>query len=64
MLIPQAVPDGEALERIAELVAAQQVTPVIDRRFRLENAADAIRYMETEHTRGKVVLTTLDIRAA
>jgi hypothetical protein len=36
------------------------VTPVIDRRFPLENAADAIRYMETEHTSGKVVLTTLD----
>ena len=64
VLIPRTVPDGQALERIAELVAADQVTPVIDRRFRLENAADAIRYMETKHTRGKVVLTTLDIRAA
>jgi NADPH:quinone reductase-like Zn-dependent oxidoreductase len=60
VLVPQAVPDGDALERTVELVAAQQVRPVIDRRFRLENAADAIRYMETEHTRGKVVLTTLD----
>jgi NADPH:quinone reductase-like Zn-dependent oxidoreductase len=58
--VPRAVPDGEALERVAELVAAQQVTPVIDRRFRLEKAADAIRYMETEHTSGKVVLTTSD----
>jgi NADPH:quinone reductase-like Zn-dependent oxidoreductase len=58
--VPKAVPDGDALERIAGLVAAQQVTPVIDRRFPLENAADAIRYMETEHTSGKVVLTTLD----
>ena len=31
---------------------------MIDRRFRLEDAADAIRYMETEHTSGKVVVTT------
>ena len=60
VVVPQAVPDKEALERVADLVAAQQVTPVIDRRFRLENAADAIRYMETEHTSGKVVLTTSD----
>lgn len=60
VLVPQAVPDGDALERIVELVAAQQVKPVIDRRFPLEKAADAIRYMETQHTSGKVVLTTLD----
>jgi NADPH:quinone reductase-like Zn-dependent oxidoreductase len=60
VMVPQAVPDKEALERVAELVAAGQVTPVIDRRFRLQNAADAIRYMETEHTSGKVVLTTSD----
>jgi NADPH:quinone reductase-like Zn-dependent oxidoreductase len=59
-MVPQAVPDKEALERVAELVAAGQVTPVIDRRFRLQNAADAIRYMETEHTSGKVVLTSSD----
>jgi len=58
VLVPQAVPDAEALERIAELVVAQKVRPVIDRCFRLEDAADAIRYMETEHTSGKVVITT------
>ena len=58
VVVPQAVPDADALERVAELVAAQRVRPVIDRRFRLEDAADAIRYMETEHTSGKVVVTT------
>ena len=58
VLVPQAVPDAEALERVAELVAAQQVTAVIDRRFRLEDAADAIRYMEVHHASGKVVITT------
>lgn len=60
VLVPHAVPDGEALERIVQLVAAQQVRPVIDRHFPLESAADAIRYMETEHTSGKVVLTISD----
>ena len=51
-------PTRKPLERVAELVAAQRVTPVIDRRFRLENAADAIRYMEVHHASGKVVITT------
>jgi NADPH:quinone reductase-like Zn-dependent oxidoreductase len=30
---------------------------LIDRTFPLEDAAAAIRYVETEHPRGKVVLT-------
>ena len=31
--------------------------PLIDRTFPWEDAAAAIRYVETEHPRGKVVLT-------
>lgn len=58
VVVPRAMPDAVALERVAELVVAQQVRPVIDRRFRLEDAAEAIRHMETEHTSGKVVVTT------
>lgn len=58
VLVPQARPDAAVLARVAELVAAQQVAPVIDRRFPLEYAADAIRYMENDHTSGKVVITT------
>lgn len=58
VLVPRAVPDADALRRVAELVAARTVRPVIDRRFPLEDVAHAIRYMETEHTSGKVVVTT------
>jgi NADPH:quinone reductase-like Zn-dependent oxidoreductase len=58
VLVPQARPAAAVLERVAQLVAAQQIRPVIDRRFSLEDAPDAIRYMETEHTSGKVVITT------
>ncbi len=58
VLAPQARPDAAVLERVAQMVAAQQVKPVIDRRFSLEDAPEAIRYMETEHTSGKVVVTT------
>ncbi len=58
VLVPRAAPDQALLERVAELISTQQLEPVIDRRFTLEHAADAIRYMESEHTRGKVVVTT------
>ena len=34
-----------------------QASPVIDRRFDLEQAADAIDYLEGEHARAKVVIT-------
>jgi NADPH:quinone reductase-like Zn-dependent oxidoreductase len=39
-----------------DLMASGKVTPVIDRRYPLSQTADAIRYLETGHARGKVVL--------
>ena len=57
LFVPQAAPNTEVLEQIAALIAAGKVTPVIDRRFDLEHAADAIDYLETEHARAKVVIT-------
>jgi len=58
VLTPQAAPDAGRLARIADLTASGHIVPVIDRRFRLEDAADAIRYMEVHHASGKVVITT------
>jgi NADPH:quinone reductase-like Zn-dependent oxidoreductase len=46
--------DLETLGRFAESGA---VTPVIDRTYPLEEAAEAIRYLETGHARGKIVVT-------
>jgi NADPH:quinone reductase-like Zn-dependent oxidoreductase len=57
VLTPQASTTTELLEQIGALVAAKEITPVIDRRFPLEQAADAIRYLETEHATAKVVIT-------
>jgi NADPH:quinone reductase-like Zn-dependent oxidoreductase len=57
LFVPQAAPNTEVLEQIAALIAAGKVTPVIDRRFDLEHAADAIDYLETEHARAKVIIT-------
>ena len=47
----------EDLGVIGNLLAAGKVTPVIDRRCRLSEAAEAIRYLAEGHTRGKVVIT-------
>jgi NADPH:quinone reductase-like Zn-dependent oxidoreductase len=43
---------------LKELVEAGKVAPVIDRSSALADAPDAIRYVATGHTRGKVVVTT------
>jgi NADPH:quinone reductase-like Zn-dependent oxidoreductase len=42
---------------LSELLEAGTVTPVIDRRYELGEAADAFRYLEEGHTRGKIILT-------
>jgi NADPH:quinone reductase-like Zn-dependent oxidoreductase len=42
---------------LRELLDAGQVTPVIDRSYRLNEIAEALRYLETGHARGKVVIT-------
>jgi len=47
----------EDLLALSDLMATGKVTPVIDRRYSLSEAAQAIRYLETGHARGKVVIT-------
>ena len=55
--VPQAVPDSRTLAHVADLVGSESLRPMIDRTFPLEDAAAAVRYVETEHPRGKVVVT-------
>ena len=40
-----------------ELMKTGKVTPVIDKRYRLSEVPEAIRYLEEGHARGKVVIT-------
>jgi len=47
----------EDLLTLAALVSSGQLTPVIDRVYLLDAAADALRHVATGHTRGKVVVT-------
>jgi len=46
----------EDLTILSDLMQAGKVTPVIDRRYKLAEIADAIRYLEEGHARGKVVI--------
>ena len=55
--IPLAKSTTEQLEELAALLTSGSLTPIIDRAFDLDHAADAIRYLETEHARGKVIIT-------
>jgi NADPH:quinone reductase-like Zn-dependent oxidoreductase len=42
---------------VKELLEAGKVVPVIDRRYPLGETAEALRYLEEGHARGKVVIT-------
>ena len=42
---------------LKELLEAGKVVPVIDRRFTLDESAEAMRYLGTGHARAKVVIT-------
>ncbi len=46
----------EDLTVLRELMQAGKVTPVIDRRYKLNEIAEAIEYLEEGHARGKVVI--------
>lgn len=45
------------LATLAGLMESGKVTPVIDRTYKLSEAAEALRYLERGHARGKVVVT-------
>jgi NADPH:quinone reductase-like Zn-dependent oxidoreductase len=47
---------AEDVQRLQELVAAGVLKPVIDRRFSLDETADALRHMDQGRARGKVLV--------
>lgn len=48
---------SESLAALRELIEDGKVRPIIDRSYPLSDAAEAIRYLELEHARAKVVVT-------
>jgi NADPH:quinone reductase-like Zn-dependent oxidoreductase len=50
-------PSQADLFTLGDLIEAGKITPVIEKRYPLRDAADALRYLEQGHVRGKVVIT-------
>jgi NADPH:quinone reductase-like Zn-dependent oxidoreductase len=48
--------DAEDLEHLTELIEAGTIDPVIERTYALAETPEAIRQIETGHTRGKLVI--------
>jgi NADPH:quinone reductase-like Zn-dependent oxidoreductase len=59
-LMGVAKPNQKDLVVAKELLEASKVVPVIDKRYPLRETAEAIRYLEAGHARGKVIIT-LDV---
>jgi NADPH:quinone reductase-like Zn-dependent oxidoreductase len=56
-LMGMAKPNSKDLLFIKGLLETGKVVPVIDRRYPLSETAEAIRYLEQGHARGKVVIS-------
>ena len=56
LVVPEAQPSTQNLAELAALVESGSVTPIVDKTFAFEDAAEAIRYVEVEHARAKVVI--------
>jgi NADPH:quinone reductase-like Zn-dependent oxidoreductase len=57
LLVLSEAPGREHLATLRELCEAGKITPVIERTYPLREVPEAIRYLETEHARAKVVIT-------
>ncbi|HXV14197.1 MAG TPA: zinc-binding dehydrogenase [Candidatus Krumholzibacteria bacterium] len=45
------------LTTMGDLLASGTIASVIDRRYPLSETADAVRYLEEGHAKGKIVIT-------
>ncbi|MFE4698364.1 NAD(P)-dependent alcohol dehydrogenase [Streptomyces sp. NPDC056738] len=57
LLVLTAAPSKENLATLRELADSGKLTPAVDRTYPLSEAPEAIRYLEKEHARSKVVIT-------
>ena len=57
MVNMMAQPSQKDLAYLAELLAAGQVNPVIDRCYPLAELPEALRYLAEGHVQGKVIIT-------
>jgi NADPH:quinone reductase-like Zn-dependent oxidoreductase len=57
VLFPFPAIDRQMVEHLKGLVEARQFTPVVDRKYPLEEIVEAYRYVETQQKIGNVVIT-------
>ena len=57
LLVLAVAPDPARLVELRELIDSGRVDPVVERTYPLSATADAVRHLETEHARGKIVVT-------
>jgi NADPH:quinone reductase-like Zn-dependent oxidoreductase len=57
VMTPMAEPDAARLTELAAMAARGDIRAVIERTYPLHDAAAAIRHLEVEHARGKIVVT-------
>jgi NADPH:quinone reductase-like Zn-dependent oxidoreductase len=57
MIFMLAQANKEDMDVLRDMMQTGKLTPVIDRRYKLEQTAEAIGYLEQGHARGKVIIT-------
>ena len=57
MVSRTAKPNKEELLRLKELLETGKLSPVIDRRYGLDEVPEAMRYLEEGHAQGKIVIS-------
>jgi len=58
-LMPTMSPNQKDLAFLKELLETGKIVPVIDKSYPLSETPEAIRYLETGHAKGKVVITVI-----
>ena len=48
------------IERLAQLIEAGELTPIIDKTYPLHQAPDPMRHLVAGHARGKLVIMVTD----
>lgn len=49
-------PSKEKLDHLTSLIESEQIRPVVDRIYSFDQAIEALKYLETERAKGKVVI--------